>query len=60
LCLLALLGRRLRAAGRSGASAATAGGAVALLVLVAPTGLVVAVAILAGAAAGAFAERRTR
>jgi predicted branched-subunit amino acid permease len=60
LCLFALLGRRLRRAGRGGASAAAAGGAVALLVLVAPTGLVVAVAIVVGAVTGAFAERRAR
>jgi predicted branched-subunit amino acid permease len=60
LCLLALLGRRLRAAGRGGAWAAVVGSVVALLVLVAPTGLAVAVAIVAGAVAGAVTERRAR
>ncbi len=58
LCLVALLARRLRERGNR--AAATLGGAVALLVVVVPTGLAVVVAILAGASVGALTARDAR
>jgi predicted branched-subunit amino acid permease len=58
LCLVALLARRLHE--RGSRAAATLGAALAMLVVVVPTGLAVVVAIVAGAALGAATARETR
>jgi predicted branched-subunit amino acid permease len=58
LCLLALLARRMRGGGSR--LAALVGGAAALLVVVVPTGVAVAVAIVAGSAVGAVARGSAR